>query len=161
MTASVVPHDVEHWIIWSRVPIVNPSNERIDKLGLWGFTGTEGCEPVILPEGVTLPPSPTQEEAEIIRGACQELEKCVRARWPEPLWECAWFMNPPVSTSLVFTTNSESDLCAQATAKHSGPRSRPRLRTTQDVAFNRPMNNRCLSRNDRRFIFLPYAQKTA
>jgi len=99
MTANLVPHDVEHWIIWSRVPIVSPSNERIDKLGLWGFTGTEGCEEATLPEGITPPPPPTQEEASLIEGACQEIEKCVRARWQEPHWECAWFMNPPVSDS--------------------------------------------------------------
>jgi len=95
-----VPHDVEHWVVWSRVPIVHPSNERIDKLGLWGFSGTEGCEEAVLPEGVTLPPPPTQEEADLIRGACQEIEKCVRARWPEPQWECAWFMNPPPLQSI-------------------------------------------------------------
>jgi len=96
---DLVPHDVEHWLIWSRAPIVNPSNEWIDKLGLWGFTGTEGSEPAILPEGITPPPPPTQEEANVIGGACQEVEKCVKARWPEPQWECAWFMNPPVSNS--------------------------------------------------------------
>ena len=99
MTAGLVPHDVEHWVIWSRVPIVNPSNERIDKLGIWGFIGIEGCEEAILPEGITLPPPPTQEEAEVIGGACQEIEKYVRARWPESQWECGWFMNPPVSDS--------------------------------------------------------------
>lgn len=95
----LVPHDVEHWVIWSRVPIVNPSNERVDKLGLWGFTGTTGCEEMILPVGITLPPLPTQEETDVIGEACQEIEQYVRACWPEPQWECAWFMNPPVSGS--------------------------------------------------------------
>lgn len=88
--------------------MVHPSNERIDKLGLWGFSGTEGCEEAVLPEGIILPPPPTHEEAIVIRGASQELEKCVRAHWPEPQWECAWFMNPPVS-DLSLTTETESD----------------------------------------------------
>jgi hypothetical protein len=97
ITVEPVPHDVEHWIIWSRVPIVSPSNDRIDKLGLWGFNGTlpERSQKPILPERIP----PTQHEAEVMEGACQEIDKCVRARWPESRWESAWFMNPPVSNS--------------------------------------------------------------
>ena len=135
MTIESVPHDVEHWIIWSRVPIVHPSNERIDKLGLWGFSGTEGCEGATLPEGITPPPPPTQEEADVIGGACQQIEKCVRSRWPEAQWESAWFMNPPVSGPSSPRRQKLIE-CIPATAKYSGPCPCPCLRTTKDTSLH-------------------------
>lgn len=42
-------------------------------------------------------PKGTDEEEELVRRAGAEVDRFVRKRWDEDVWETAWFVNPPVS----------------------------------------------------------------
>ncbi|KAI0822063.1 hypothetical protein BC628DRAFT_1328389 [Trametes gibbosa] len=114
-----VPADIEHTLIWSRVPIFPPDlppptesslSARLHQDGLWGFTGTDSpppspstlpeCLPALADWGVTMnklvrSPRGTEEEERGVRRYGWEIETFVKRRWNERQWETAWFVNPP------------------------------------------------------------------
>ncbi|KAF9013198.1 hypothetical protein BDQ17DRAFT_1231617 [Cyathus striatus] len=111
-----VPPEVEHTLIWTRIPIYHPElvadsiKARIDQDGLWGFTGTTSPppSPSILPTylpaladwGITMDkmivtPKGSDEEERLVARAGEEVARFVRNRWSEDEWETAWFVNPP------------------------------------------------------------------
>ncbi|EIW59356.1 uncharacterized protein TRAVEDRAFT_46663 [Trametes versicolor FP-101664 SS1] len=114
-----VPPDVEHSLIWSRVPILppdlpapsaSPISARLHQDGLWGFTGTDSpppspstlpaCLPALADWGVTMDklvrsPRGTEEEERAVKRYGEEIETFVKRRWNEREWETAWFVNPP------------------------------------------------------------------
>ncbi len=113
-----VPMDVEHTVIWTKVPIYHPDlvhesiKARIDQDGIWGFTGNNSpppspsnlpaCLPSLSEWGTTMhmlvrSTPPTLEEAALVEKASSEVQRYVRNRWSETEWETAWFVNPPVS----------------------------------------------------------------
>ena len=121
-----VPADVEHTLIWTKVPIFHPAlvddrvKKRIDQDGLWGFTGDTSpppspstlpsCLPALAEWGVTLDSmikseKGTEEEDKLVQKAGAEVEAFVRKRWDERRWETAWFVNPPVGPSLFVETH--------------------------------------------------------
>ncbi|WWD21785.1 hypothetical protein CI109_106273 [Kwoniella shandongensis] len=91
-----IPHDVRHYCIWSRIPIVPPHLVHDDPLawakiqhdGLGGFTGVN---PAAVDEALKDEWTGVQYEAK--HG--HEMAKMVRALWDERGWECLWFINPP------------------------------------------------------------------
>ncbi|KAH7101187.1 hypothetical protein BKA62DRAFT_189314 [Auriculariales sp. MPI-PUGE-AT-0066] len=104
-----IPHDVEHALVWTRVPIVNAERippavrARIDDCGLWGFTGGADAE-LIRTDGTDDDDRGakyigTGEEARAVRAAIRvagtDVDAFVRTHWPEDEWETAWFVNPP------------------------------------------------------------------
>ncbi|KAF5360629.1 hypothetical protein D9756_004612 [Leucocoprinus leucothites] len=112
-----VPADVEHALIWSRIPIYHGTlvppliKSRIEQDGLWGFTGTTSpppdpaehlpaCLPALAEWGINLESmvvsqKGTEEEEELVTRAGREVHEFVRRRWNENQWETAWFVNPP------------------------------------------------------------------
>ncbi|KAF8882026.1 hypothetical protein CPB84DRAFT_1791182 [Gymnopilus junonius] len=111
-----VPPEVEHTLIWTKVPIYHPDlvdesiKVRIDQDGLWGFTGTDTPPPspsnlpVCLPalaewcvtqDKMIASAPPTEKERVLIEKAGSEVHRYVRNRWDEKVWETAWFVNPP------------------------------------------------------------------
>ncbi|KAI6098221.1 hypothetical protein F5141DRAFT_1010962 [Pisolithus sp. B1] len=111
-----VPIEIEHTVIWSRVPIFHSSlipsaiDARIQQDGLWGFTGSntpiedlpslESCLEALADWGVTMEsiirsPKGSHEEEEMVLHAGKEVDAFVRRRWQESKWETAWFVNPP------------------------------------------------------------------
>ena len=118
---SLVPPEIEHTLIWTKVPIYHPDlvdesiKGRIDQDGLWGFTGIESpppspshlpeCLPALAEWGITedkmvKSAPPTEEEKALIEKAGSEVHRFVKNRWDEKEWETAWFVNPPVSVLL-------------------------------------------------------------
>ncbi len=117
LTQLTVPLEVEHTLIWTKVPIYHAKivaesvKSRIDQDGLWGFTGNEEPPPspnnviasigALSEWGITLDrmvksKPPTIEEAALIERAGNEVHRYVKTRWSESEWETAWFVNPPV-----------------------------------------------------------------
>jgi hypothetical protein len=113
-----VPIEIEHTLIWTRVPIFHPAlipaeiDARIQQDGLCGFTGNDEpppspstlpeCLPALAEWGITFDnlvrsPKGSIEVEEMVRNAGREIEGFVRRRWVEGEWETAWFVNPPVS----------------------------------------------------------------
>ena len=112
----LVPLEIEHTVIWSRVPIFHPAlipsliEARIQQDGLCGFTGSntpaehlpslESCLPALAEWGVTADsiriPRGSEEDEEMVRNAGKEVSAFVKRRWKEGKWETAWFVNPPV-----------------------------------------------------------------
>lgn len=113
-----VPSDVEHTLIWTRLPIFHPEliaesiSRRVEQDGLWGFTGNSSpppspstlpsCLPALSEWGVTMEKlvrseKGTEEEETLVRRAGKEVDNFVRNLWTEANWETAWFVNPPVS----------------------------------------------------------------
>ncbi|KAF9452939.1 hypothetical protein P691DRAFT_755971 [Macrolepiota fuliginosa MF-IS2] len=111
-----VPAEVEHTLIWTRIPIYHPTlvpasiKPRVDQDGLWGFTGNTSpppspstlpaCLPALAEWGITLEtmvvsPKGPEEDEELVRRAGAEVDKFIRKRWDEDEWETAWFVNPP------------------------------------------------------------------
>jgi hypothetical protein len=111
-----VPIDVEHTLVWCKLPIqhddlTDPSIAiRLAQDGIWGFTGSPDPPPspstlhLALPAlaewGVTedkliRSAPPTDEERVHIDRACSEVQRFVEHRWQG--WETCWFVNPPVS----------------------------------------------------------------
>ncbi|KZW00902.1 hypothetical protein EXIGLDRAFT_638758 [Exidia glandulosa HHB12029] len=106
-----VPPEIEHALVWTRLPIIDPSRvpphirPRIDVCGIWGFTGGAHLEllqaPPLGPEAQARVDKwlGTGDEAaevrEAVRVAGEEVGAFVRAHWPEDEWETAWFVNPP------------------------------------------------------------------
>jgi hypothetical protein len=120
-----VPSDVEHWLIWTTLPIFPPIPSaiatRVAQDGLWGFTGSASpppspstlptCLPSLAEWGVTLDsmvisPPANAEEQEMLADAAREIDTFVRRTWVEEEWETAWFVNPPVGVvSIIYHTN--------------------------------------------------------
>ncbi|KAF7364893.1 Kinase-like protein [Mycena venus] len=113
-----VPPEVEHTLVWTRVPIFHQAlipdsiRARVELDGLWGFTGNDSpppspstlpaCLPALAEWGVTLDQmikseKGTAEEDELVRLAGLPIHNFVKNRWVEEEWETAWFVNPPVS----------------------------------------------------------------
>ncbi|KAF4617925.1 hypothetical protein D9613_005762 [Agrocybe pediades] len=111
-----VPPEVEHTLIWTKVPIYHPDlvdpsiQARIDQDGLCGFTGNDSpppspsnlpsCLPALAEWGITketmVVSSPaTEEQKALIDKAGREVHRFVKNRWKESDWETAWFVNPP------------------------------------------------------------------
>lgn len=112
-----VPPEVEHTLIWTRLPVFHPDlipssiAARVEQDGLWGFTGTTSLppSPSLLPTylpalsewGVTIDKlirsaKGTDEEEALVKRAGSQIDAFVRQRWVEDEWETAWFVNPPV-----------------------------------------------------------------
>ncbi|KAF8547456.1 hypothetical protein OG21DRAFT_1517363 [Imleria badia] len=112
-----VPLEIEHSLIWSRVPIFHPAlippaiDARVQQDGLCGFTGStdtveslpslESCLPALADWGVIMDklvrsPSASEVEERMVKNAGKEVHKFVKRRWNEDQWETAWFVNPPV-----------------------------------------------------------------
>ncbi|KAF5382474.1 hypothetical protein D9615_003026 [Tricholomella constricta] len=111
-----VPHEIEHTLIWTRVPIFHEDLvmeavvARIHQDGLCGFTGNTSappspstlpsCLPALAEWGITMAKlvrseKATEEEEALVRKAGEEVHEFVRKRWDESRWETAWFVNPP------------------------------------------------------------------
>ncbi|KAJ7451648.1 hypothetical protein FB451DRAFT_1342713 [Mycena latifolia] len=111
-----VPPEVEHTLIWTRIPIFHPElvadsiRARVELDGLWGFTGNTSpppspsnlpaCLPALAEWGMTLEKmikseKGTAEEDELVRIAGLSVHNFVKKRWVEDEWETAWFVNPP------------------------------------------------------------------
>ncbi|KAH9936542.1 uncharacterized protein B0H18DRAFT_325908 [Fomitopsis serialis] len=110
-----VPNEVEHSLIWTRVPILPPDlppsvEPRLLQDGLWGFTGSLAPPPSpdTLPEclgalsewNLTMDklvrsPEPSPEERMLLEKAGSEVDTFVKWLWREDEWETAWFVNPP------------------------------------------------------------------
>ena len=121
LTVSTVPPEIEHSLIWTRLPIFPPSlpppsesplSARLHQDGLWGFTGSDSPppSPSLLPEclpsladwGITMDklvrsPRGSDEEEQQVKEYGLEIETFIKRRWIESEWETAWFVNPPVS----------------------------------------------------------------
>ncbi|KAJ7778376.1 hypothetical protein B0H16DRAFT_1503300 [Mycena metata] len=111
-----VPPEIEHTLIWTRIPIFHPSlipdsiRARVELDGFWGFTGNDSpppspstlpaCLPALAEWGMTLDKmikseKGTPEEDELVRLAALPVHDFVKNRWIEEEWETAWFVNPP------------------------------------------------------------------
>ncbi|KAK7469023.1 hypothetical protein VKT23_003517 [Stygiomarasmius scandens] len=111
-----VPPEVEHTLIWTKVPIYHPDishpsiSSRLEQDGLWGFTGNTSpppspstlhlCLPALSEWGITkekmiISPKGTPEEEVLVRKAGEPVHEFVKRRWNEDEWETAWFVNPP------------------------------------------------------------------
>ncbi|KAG6813594.1 hypothetical protein H0H92_009639 [Tricholoma furcatifolium] len=111
-----VPPEVEHTLIWTRLPIFHEDvvgkeiAARVEHDGLWGFTGNSSpppspstlpsCLPALAEWGVTMDKlvrsePPTEYEAILIYRAAEEIREFVKNRWVESKWETAWCVNPP------------------------------------------------------------------
>jgi len=111
-----VPAEIEHALVWTRVPIIDFSRvppqiaARIHQDGIWGFTGCpspppspstlSSCLPSLADWGVTMDklirsPKGTPDEDEMVRKVGREVDQFVRNRWAVERWETAWFVNPP------------------------------------------------------------------
>ena len=121
--ALSVPTEVEHTLVWTKMPIYHPDlvadiiKPRIDQDGLWGFTGNNlpppspsnlpSCISKLAEWGTTMDKMikselPTEEENVLIQMAGREVHRYVKNRWVEEDWETAWFVNPPVRISCIF-----------------------------------------------------------
>ncbi|KAF8073891.1 hypothetical protein FPV67DRAFT_773028 [Lyophyllum atratum] len=110
-----VPPEVEHTLIWTRIPIYHNDlvaefiAARIAQDGLCGFTGNSSpppspstlpsCLPALSDWGITMDKlirseKGTEEEDTLVRRAGHEVHEFVRQRWDEEKWETAWFVNP-------------------------------------------------------------------
>ncbi|KAJ9095195.1 hypothetical protein QFC19_007650 [Naganishia cerealis] len=104
------PHDVEHIVVWSKLPVFHPAlvgNDevkwaKVQQEGFAGFTGhPERQGPPVVPaaDGKTF--SSLQECGPW--GWCtkggKEVGKMVTTLWPLEEYECAWFVNPPLQLS--------------------------------------------------------------
>jgi len=84
--------------------------KRLEQDGICGFTGCaeDPPSPSLLPQaigslsewGITLDkiivsPRGTKEEEDAAKAAGFEVQTYVAKRWPEDVWETAWFVNPP------------------------------------------------------------------
>ncbi|KAF5389289.1 hypothetical protein D9757_003391 [Collybiopsis confluens] len=111
-----VPPEVEHTVIWTKVPIFHPDlispsvAPRIEQDGMWGFTGTSSpppspsnllsCLPALADWGVTkekmiVSGKASEEEQVLLSRAANCVHEYVKRRWEEDKWETTWFVNPP------------------------------------------------------------------
>jgi len=141
-----VPPEIEHTLVWTRLPILPPDlppsiARRLLQDGLWGFTGS--LEPPPSPDnlpdylpalaewGVTLDelvrsPPGTEEEEALVKKMGAEVDAFVRRRWKESEWETAWFVNPPRLQSVpglahihVFARHKSPEETAEWNAKNA------------------------------------------
>ena len=137
LCSSIVPPEIEHSLIWTRLPIFPPTlpppsetalSARLHQDGLWGFTGNDApppspsllpeCLPALAEWGITMDKlirssrGSDEEEAQV-RAYGEEIATFIRRRWVEREWETAWFVNPPVS-SVVFAAVTASCGAAHA-----------------------------------------------
>lgn len=119
---SLVPVELEHWVIWIAVPIVHPSHfppsliTCVKEIGLFGFTGGAEVTPSACDLNSVLPAiahwghtevdlRPTdedgtvlgQEEKDKLEAVVEEISRFVKRRWKEEEWEVGWWVNPIVS----------------------------------------------------------------
>ena len=119
---SPVPSDVEHIVVWTKLPIIHPSlvdpriKDVVNQIGLTGCTGLDGPPPSLADElpgalpalaawkitedDAKLMPNAeklTPEERALMKEAGREVEQFILERWKEDEWETCWFVNPPVS----------------------------------------------------------------
>lgn len=116
-----VPPEIEHSLIWTRQQIFHPAiipeaiSKRVDRDGLWGFTGLTSpppspsnlpsCLPALADWNIPLDlqvkyVQGTDEEEEMVRRASEGVNEFVKLKWPENLFETAWFVNPPALQSV-------------------------------------------------------------
>lgn len=94
-----VPHFIQHYVVWTRRPLIHPGLvppalwPRLQQDGLWGFNGSDYVRKPL--QGLS------EEETQIILNAGREIELFVLREWKEDDYETAWFANPPVSSYLV------------------------------------------------------------
>ncbi|KZV89481.1 hypothetical protein EXIGLDRAFT_618136 [Exidia glandulosa HHB12029] len=113
-----VPFDVEHHIIWTRVPMVNEDlvpealRQDVERSGIWGFSGGANMDPALQ---AFVGPSAAHRDAVRIVGA--RTNAFVQQYWREEDWETAWFINPPRLQSVkglahahVFARRKEKEL---------------------------------------------------
>ncbi|KAJ3814049.1 hypothetical protein F5876DRAFT_86690 [Lentinula aff. lateritia] len=112
----LVPHEVEHSLVWTKVPIFHPEiippsiAPRIEQDGLWGFTGNtspppspsnlSSCLPALSEWGVSkekmiISQKGTEEEEALVRQVGSHVQGYIERKWKETEWETAWFVNPP------------------------------------------------------------------
>lgn len=117
----LVPPEIEHSLIWTKLPIYHPLlvagsiEARVGQDGLCGFTGVEGppempediasclgalSEWGVTPETLIRSSPPTAEEVALLQKAATPVHEYVKTVWVEDEWETAWFVNPPVSSPL-------------------------------------------------------------
>jgi len=105
-------------VVWTRQPIFHPAiiaaevAERVERDGLWGFTGSSPSSPPPSPSNVAeclpalvdwnIPPDfyvprkkSSDEEEELFRRAGKGVSDFIKMQWPERVYETAWFVNPP------------------------------------------------------------------
>ncbi|RPD58046.1 hypothetical protein L226DRAFT_490531 [Lentinus tigrinus ALCF2SS1-7] len=115
-----IPADVEHVVVWTKLPIIHPSlvdariTEIVGQIGLTGCTGLDSPPPSLADELPGALPALTAwkitaedvksmpnaerlspEERELMRRAGKEVDEFIRKRWREDEWETCWFVNPP------------------------------------------------------------------
>lgn len=121
-----MPPEVEHSLVWSRVPFfeidIMPESvrRRVEFYGSWGFTGSSEPppSPSTLPsyidalsewhitlDKLKIPPKCTIEEEILFEEAGREINTFIQNKWPEDEWETAWFVNPIVRVSIPFMRN--------------------------------------------------------
>ncbi|KAH6912569.1 hypothetical protein BKA70DRAFT_1370124 [Coprinopsis sp. MPI-PUGE-AT-0042] len=96
------PSDVEHTVIWTKVPIYHSDlvhktiEDRVAQDGLCGFTGLSSPppSPSELPSCISTL-SEWAEEADLVKRAGSAVAEFVEKRWKDDVWETAWFVNPP------------------------------------------------------------------
>ncbi|TFY54524.1 hypothetical protein EVJ58_g8810 [Rhodofomes roseus] len=89
-----VPNEVEHSLVWTRIPILPPElppaiAPRLLQDGLWGFTGS------LTPPTLAGHAARVLEERVLLEAAASDVDTFVRRLWREDEWETAWFVNPP------------------------------------------------------------------
>lgn len=148
-----VPLFVEHYVVWSRVPIIDyaalPDKVRphVHEDGLWGFTGAPAPAPYFLPlsqcMGVLVELGITPDKIRSVdRGSYEpagiEVERFVRRQWPEDNWETAWFVNPHVSVfESIHGVSHLINIPLAEAAKYSRFIARSRLCSSQDLMKGR------------------------
>ncbi|RDX41347.1 hypothetical protein OH76DRAFT_1412208 [Lentinus brumalis] len=115
-----IPSDVEHVVVWTKLPIIHPSlvdpsiKDVVNEIGLTGCTGLSGPPPSLADELPGALPALaawkiTEEDAKsmpnaerlspqeraLIRDAGKEVAEFIQNRWKEDEWETCWFVNPP------------------------------------------------------------------
>ncbi|KAH7101186.1 hypothetical protein BKA62DRAFT_770723 [Auriculariales sp. MPI-PUGE-AT-0066] len=88
-----VPGDVEHLLVWTRRPIIDPSRLPLQYHagGIWGVTGCAGQD---------LPQNEDAPLQQMVTAAAEEMNAFVKKQWPEDVWETAWFVNPMIKQSI-------------------------------------------------------------
>ncbi|KAG1808766.1 hypothetical protein EV424DRAFT_1424661 [Suillus variegatus] len=84
-----IPIEIEHTLIWSRVPIFHPDlippevDTRIQQVGLCGFTGNDELPPSpgITMDKLVCSPRGSPEIEEMVRNAGREIDGFVKRRW--------------------------------------------------------------------------------
>ncbi|PRP73940.1 hypothetical protein PROFUN_08133 [Planoprotostelium fungivorum] len=84
-----IPHDVQHFVLWSRLPFYPPAAGESSKLsqarqkGLHGLTGVTVID---------------QHADQLFMET--EISDYVQKTWPPEDYQCAWFVNPPSLQSI-------------------------------------------------------------